>query len=90
MLEGRKEREVKKRERERKTEENKKTEWRKDAKEVGWLGQDDPSEERRSSSSGRGETLMSLPVAQNEAWEICTHQLETAFADNNEDPERVA
>lgn len=52
MLEGRKEREVKKRERERKTEENKKTEWRNDARELGWLGQDDPSEERRSSSSG--------------------------------------
>ena len=49
MLEGRKEREGKKRGRE--TEENKKTEWRKDAKELGSLGQDDSSKERRRSSS---------------------------------------
>ena len=59
MVEGRKEREGKKRGRE--TEENKKTEWRKDAKELGSLGQDDSSKERRrSSSSGLGENFCCL------------------------------
>lgn len=52
MLEGRKERAGKKRERE--TEENKKTAWRKEAKELGSPGQDDSSKERRRQQQWAG------------------------------------
>lgn len=89
MLEGRKERAGEKRERE--TEENKKTAWRKEAKELGSPGQDDSSKERRrGSSSGLGETFAVFARGTTEAQQASTHQLETAFADNNEDPQRVA
>lgn len=49
-----------------------------------------PKRGGEAAAVGWGKLLLSLPVAQKKAQQASTHQLETAFADNNEDPQRVA